>query len=118
MQLQGQPSMYAAFDGSMENPIRVGSPDDSSYFVSLNGDALFSEAREGFQAYGRGILLLKDGMPGFVQTQYGIPDPGDFDRLGSTAWEDFEGYDPQVAMLVGVIDREGQFIGFWCYAVE
>lgn len=106
-------STYAAFDGSLNRPVRFDNPDDQLAFIEANAEDLWSGACKGFAIHGRGVVIMQQRSPAFIESRYATPEPGDLDGLVATATEDFEGYDPTSQMLVGIDDPEGRFLGFW-----
>jgi hypothetical protein len=106
-------SHYAAFDGSPKEPLTFDDPDDWLNFVQSQSTQISADARKGHESHGRGIVMLQKTSSMFIESHYVTPGPGDLDRLGSGATEDFEAYDPETQMLVGITSPDGAFVDLW-----
>lgn len=94
-------------------PSRFDNPDDRLAFIQANVEFIEPDARKGYAAHGRGIVMLQQSGQHFVRSWYAVPDPGDLDHLRPEATEDLEGYDPETQILVGITEQDGTFVGFW-----
>jgi len=101
-----QLGMYNAFGNAFANP------DDYLAFIDANANALFADARRCHQTHGRGVVILMGPTP-LIQSVYAIPEPHELTRIGPTAVEDFEGYDPAREMLIGLTDPAESYLSFW-----
>jgi hypothetical protein len=96
-------------------PGRFDNPDDQLAFIGGISEALFDDARRGFDDHGRGVVVLQaaSGPGSFVRAWYGTPDARDCEAFSPTSWEDWERYDPCREMLVGVTDAGQTYLRFW-----
>jgi|GEM_PF-6285538 len=91
---------------------RFDNPYDRLAFIESYAELFMVDARKGHSTHGRGMVMLQQAGKAFVKSWYAVPDPGEFDRLPE-AMEDFEGYDPETELLVGILEYDGTFVGFW-----